>query len=99
MLREVGDTGIDGTCRAWGVEVRRSNPKRTTKKDRSPTVVHENDAPETNTELAFFCREYVLVRAGVQLGRGVVVQAKLNGEPDKTSYETPEGAALTLWKV
>lgn len=61
--------------------------------------MHENDPPEADAQLAFFRREYILVGARVHLGRGVVVQAKLDGEPDEASYEAPEGAALTLPRV
>jgi hypothetical protein len=56
----------------------------------------ENDTPEADAELAFFLREYALGGGGVNLRGGVVVQAKLDGEPDKASYEAPEGTALTL---
>lgn len=51
-----------------------------------------NDPPQADSQLAF------LVSECVTLSSRIVVQAKLDSEPDETPNEAPQGTALSLQK-
>lgn len=76
--------------RARRVRVAGRDRKRAAELDGRSSVVHENDAPQPNAELALLVRKHVILR------RGIVVQAQFDGKPDQAADQTPEGASLSL---
>ena len=56
----------------------------------------KDNCPEPHTQLTFFLAEYVLVGARIHLSGGVMVETKLDREPDEAAYEPPEGTTLSL---
>jgi len=85
-----------------GVGITWSYGERTTKKDRSTTVVDEDYTPETNAELTFLFAKKGNLREVGTLGRGnvlggrVMVEAEFDRKANKASDKTPQSSSLTL---
>jgi hypothetical protein len=86
--------GARGARRA---RVGRSDAEGPAEENGGATVVDEDYPPEVDAEDALFLGEEALLCRWVRLARGIVVQAELDGEPDKAADEAPERATLTLY--